>query len=177
MDEPGVIDSYLDELMAALRVEPRRARRILIETEDHLREAVRDHVAAGMSEADAERLAIERFGTAREVAARFSGFAVSTRGWLLRMYFWMAMLFGIGMVTVGVAGELGVAAGFVFGKEYIAGNTPGTTYTPARCQELARLTGTKLPVTTDFPQGPIATGNGSLSVTPIPQAGSKVVGV
>ncbi len=106
MDEPGMIDTYLDELMTALRVEPRRARPILIETEDHLREAVRDHVAAGIDEPSAERLAIERFGAPREIAARFNGAAVTPRGWLLRMYFWLAMLFGIGMVTVGVAGEI-----------------------------------------------------------------------
>lgn len=71
MDESGLIDTYLDDLFAALRGEPRRARRILIEAEDHLREAVRDHIAAGMSESDAERLAIERFGSAREIAERF----------------------------------------------------------------------------------------------------------
>jgi hypothetical protein len=159
VDEPGMIDTYLDELMAALRVEPRRARRILIETEDHLREAVRDHVAAGMEEAAAERLAIERFGSPREIAARFNGASVTPRGWLLRMYFCLAMLFGVGMVAVGVAGEIAIGAGFVFGKEYIAGNAPDTTYTPARCEELARLTGYRKPppTTQEDPAGDVFT--------------------
>ena len=53
MPNPGLIDDYLDELLDALRVDGRRARRILIETEDHLLEAVRDRVAAGSTPAEA----------------------------------------------------------------------------------------------------------------------------
>lgn len=58
-----MISRYLDSLSAELRV-PRRARaRILAETRDHLLEAV----AAGQSEKEA----VEAFGQARQVAARF----------------------------------------------------------------------------------------------------------
>ncbi len=62
-----VIESYLAELSRLLRVPPWRKRRILAEVEAHLRDAGGDEDA------------IERFGTADEVARRFNELAPKPR--------------------------------------------------------------------------------------------------
>ncbi|MEO9254027.1 MAG: permease prefix domain 1-containing protein [Tepidiformaceae bacterium] len=142
MDEPGLIDEYLDELAAALRVDGRRARRILAETEDHLNEAVRTQLLAGLSEAEAEREAILRFGTPSDIAARFSNGltdGLAMRSWLFRMYVYVALLAGVVLVSAGVAGQISSGVGLAFGKDIMAGDAPGTSYTAGRCQEYFAL--------------------------------------
>lgn len=136
MAEPGVIDSYLDELYAELRVEPRHARRVLAEAEDHLREAAAAQESAGATPEAAEAAAVAAFGTASTVADRFAqelGVAVSPRTWFFRLYLRMAMLAGIGLIAIGVSTIVVVAFAWAFGRDYIAGDTPGTTYTADRC--------------------------------------------
>ena len=136
MAEPGVIDSYLDELYAALRVEPRQARRILAEAEDHLREAAAVREAAGAAPERAEAEAVAAFGAATVVAARFArelGSAVAPRTFFFRLYLRMAMLVGIGLVAIGLSTAVVIALAWGFGKDYIAGDIPGTTYTAERC--------------------------------------------
>ena len=66
------IQGYLDQLLTYLRGSAHDVRRILSETEEHLRDATAELVAAGASEEEAQRLAIERFGHPRTVAQRFS---------------------------------------------------------------------------------------------------------
>ena len=138
MDQSGLIDQYLDELADALRVGARRARRILAETEDHLNEAVRSRVEAGSTPEEAQRAAIAGFGAPREIAARFGNGiteGLPLRSWLFRMYVYIALLAGVVLVSVGVAGEISAGVGLAFGKDIMAGDAPGTSYTPARCQD------------------------------------------
>lgn len=129
-----MIDSYLDELADALSVDPRRARRILAESESHLRESADELAAGGLAPAEAEREAISRFGSAKLVASRFDS-AVSQRTWWLRAYLYAALLGGVVLVAAGIAGELSAGAGLAFGKSYVAGDTNGVSYTPARCAD------------------------------------------
>lgn len=70
MDE---IESYLDDLATRLRIGPARARRFLAEAEEHLRQTVAREEAAGADAELAQRRAIERFGSAREVADSANG--------------------------------------------------------------------------------------------------------
>jgi hypothetical protein len=138
MDEPGLIDHYLDDLLAALRVDPRSTRRILAETEDHLHESALAFMAAGSTPAEAERQAVARFGPPAQIAARFgqgSMPALPMRSWFLRMYVYLALLAGIVLVSAGLAGEISSGIGLAFGKDIMAGDAPGTTYTAARCQD------------------------------------------
>ena len=69
MSAPGgdLVEEYLDQLYARLRCAPRDARRILAEAEDHLREAVTDGLAAGLTQAEAEQQAVSGFGSVRAV--------------------------------------------------------------------------------------------------------------
>jgi hypothetical protein len=128
------IDEYLDELADALDVSPRRARRILAEAEDHLRETTAELSRRGMRDEAAEREAIARFGSAKLVAARFSG-PVSQRAWFFRAYLYAALLGGIVLIAAGIAGELSAGFGLAFGESYVSGDTNGVAYTPARCAD------------------------------------------
>jgi hypothetical protein len=67
-----LIEGYLDQLLGHLRGSAHDVRRILAEAEEHLRDATAELVAAGASEEEAKRRAIERFGSPRTVARRFS---------------------------------------------------------------------------------------------------------
>lgn len=132
--DTGVIDEYLDALLRALRVEPARARRILAETEDHLREAVTRRIESGMSTAEAERAAIAAFGAPATVAASFNQAGVAGfRSWAFPLAAWLLLLGSIGVFAAGLAGEITVGLGISMGKQYVSGETNGVTYTAARC--------------------------------------------
>ena len=80
------VEAYLDRLDSELRTRRAPRRRLLAEAEDHLRSSAEELVARGRSAAEAERVAIERFGDAPEVAHRFavataSSTARSAVGW------------------------------------------------------------------------------------------------
>ena len=63
-----LIAAYLEQLRAGLRTTPERARQILAEAEDHLRESAAAGEAMGITERDAQEAAIAAFGGARAVA-------------------------------------------------------------------------------------------------------------
>ena len=69
----GTVEQYLDELYGRLRCPPREARRILAEAEDHLREAVTDGLAAGLTQTEAEEQAVSSFGSVRAVVRAHDG--------------------------------------------------------------------------------------------------------
>src|SRR4051812_17732130 len=129
-DDP--IERYLDELLVDLRGSPRMVRRVLTETEAHLRDAV----AQGL---DAEE-AIRRFGDARTVAVacnRESGVPLST---LVRQLVVAAcLLAAIGLTAVGASGILSLGMDAAFGPKFVAGDLPTITYTAARCAEYRTL--------------------------------------
>ena len=56
-----LIEGYLDQLLTHLRGSATDVRRILSETEEHLRDATAELEAAGASREEAQRLAVERF--------------------------------------------------------------------------------------------------------------------
>jgi hypothetical protein len=62
-----LIDDYLSQLRARLRTPAERTEQILAEAEDHLRESAAAGEALGLSERDAQEVAIENFGSARAV--------------------------------------------------------------------------------------------------------------
>jgi hypothetical protein len=66
---PKDIDTYLDELLSRLRGPAAHVRRTLAEAEAHLRDAADAEIIRGVEVPAAERKAIERFGSPRQVAA------------------------------------------------------------------------------------------------------------
>lgn len=112
-----LIDGYLDELAARLRVGPARARRLLAEAEEHLRDTAAREVAAGAAEPDAERRAIERFGTTRQVAAAANGPVLTRLGPL-----------ALGAAHLGVVGSLAVLAGTLLSRLVAAVTSTASTF-------------------------------------------------
>lgn len=130
------VEQYLDDLYARLRCAPRQARRILAEAEDHLREAVSDGLAAGLTRAEAEEQAISGFGSVRAVvrahdraAGRFPGRAV-----LFDLSLAGLKLGGIGAVAVAASGLVALAMNLLFGPRFVGGTGRGIAYPAASCR-------------------------------------------
>ena len=68
-DPTDPIDAYLDELPSRLRGPAPHIRRTLAEAEAHLRDSVDAELSNGAEPAEAQRRAIERFGSPRRVAS------------------------------------------------------------------------------------------------------------
>jgi len=107
-------------------------RRMLAEAEEHLRDAV----AAGVD----PRQAIERFGSARDVAAASSRIERVPLSILVRQLVLAAwLLASIGCVAIGVSGGISGAMDAAFGPRFVAGDLPAITYTATRCDEYRAL--------------------------------------
>ena len=131
------IDAYLDDLLGRLSGPPHEVRRILAETEQHLREAAADAQARGLDRLTAERAAVERFGRPRDVAGEFrrarSLFpSIPTLASLAES---LAFLAVVGLLSIALSAGVAVVFGSVFGKSFVSGDAPGVTYTAARCAD------------------------------------------
>jgi hypothetical protein len=130
----GAVERYLDRLFDLMAGTGSAGRRTLFEVEDHLREAVADTVAAGMTQDEAEAEAVRKFGSP-EALVRGLMPANNLSVALRRLVSSAALLGAVGLVAIGVSG--GVAAGFgaAFGSTYVSGDANGVTYTASRCAD------------------------------------------
>lgn len=128
------IERYLDRLSARLRGSGADVSRVLAETEEHLRDAVRDGVAEGMTEEEAGRRAVARFGSPHVIARRFGGRPAWVQ--LVPELARMVPSAAVGLVAIGVSGVLAQVLGWLFGPAFVAGDLPWVRYTPQRCAEL-----------------------------------------
>ena len=138
MSAPGdPIEEYLDLLYVRLRITPRRARRVLAEAEDHLREAAAQGMAAGLTEREAQEAAISSFGSVRAVVRahdvrlqRFPAVAV-VRDLVLAA--WMLGTFGL--LAVGASGLVAAGMNLLFGPRFVGGTVPsGAKLAASACQ-------------------------------------------
>jgi MYXO-CTERM domain-containing protein len=131
------IEAYLDQLLTHLRGSAHDVRRILSGTEEHLRDATAEQVAAGASEEEAQRRAIERFGHPRTVARRFSArlAPVPPAAVAAELARTAVLLGAVGLVAIGASGLVAELLGRLFGAGFVAGDLPGVTYTARRCAE------------------------------------------
>lgn len=126
------IEAYLDELAERLQGGGSRLRRLLAETEDHLHASATALVAQGLDEDAAAAEAISRFGPAEVIAKRMRptnvalALDVVRAGWLLS---------GLGLVAIGVSGVVAELLFHTAGATFVAGDSLGVTYTPARCAD------------------------------------------
>src|SRR5690349_17254635 len=101
---PEPIELYLDDLFNHLTGTGAAGRRALSEAEDHLLAATAEGTAKGLSEQDAARQAVARFGDPARIAA---GLKVAHGGILaiLKPVFSGAwLLAAIGMIAIGFSG-------------------------------------------------------------------------
>jgi hypothetical protein len=132
------VDRYLDRLLAELRGSAADVRRVLAEVEEHLRDAVHAGIAEGLPEDEAERRAVERFGSPRIVARRF-GATLPPREVARTLASVLVPFAAIGLMAVGVSGVISEVFGRLFGPAFVAGDPPWVRYTPQRCAEVQRL--------------------------------------
>jgi hypothetical protein len=136
--EAEPIEDYLDELLSCLRLPPRATRRLLGETEDHLRQAADEAERAGASRVDAERVAVAQFGGAARVAAAASGARRTAPGDLVGALAWSAVtLAGVGLAAVGVSGVLAGLFDLLAGRRFVGG-LPGS-YSASTCGHFLAL--------------------------------------
>lgn len=141
-DEPDDVEerlqSYLDELLLALRGRPREARRLLTEVEAHLREAVADGMATGLDGRRAVDAALHRFGPPSAVARGLprSAAYLSLAGQMIEA----AMLTIGALLLAAGAASVPVAMLAMIGKSgLVTGDPPVQSVTPGRCQQLFRM--------------------------------------
>ncbi|NMH96534.1 HAAS signaling domain-containing protein [Pseudonocardia acidicola] len=126
------IDDYLDALLLRLHLPPRETRRLLTETEAHLRETAAGLQAHGMESRAAEREAVRRFGSAREIASAAGAARRPTLPTLLAQAVWACLaLAGAGLLAVGLSGALAALLNAVAGPGFV-GALP-RSYPAATC--------------------------------------------
>lgn len=138
--EDHPIDSYLDELLGALRMAPDRTRRILSKRKTTCerppprwsRRGSR-HRRLFTRRSPLRRTARCRaaFRRSRWARAGLQGRAGSRRPGFLRD--------GSGSVAIGTSGLLALIFALTSGKAFIFGDAPGVVYTAERCGDYARL--------------------------------------
>jgi hypothetical protein len=129
-DDP--VEVYLDDLLVQLRGSPRMVRRVLAETEAHLRDAVDD----GASPEDA----IARFGDVAQIAARCNTQTAIPMSVLARqLVLAAALLCSVGCLAIGVSGLASGVMDAVYGPGFVAGDLPTITYSSERCAEYRSL--------------------------------------
>ena len=94
------IEEYVAELGTHLRLRPEAAERFLAEVSDHLHSAAEQETAAGLGPQEAERLAVRRFGSAREIAFAANG-----------AWFGLGVRSAAALARIGAVGALAVIAG------------------------------------------------------------------
>lgn len=136
--DAGPIEAYLDELFAAARdAEPAAARRLLAETEVHLRESAARLMAQGLGPEAAETEAVRRFGPVAAVTPALRAPLRSVGRLPLRAFVRPAVgLVAIGAIAVGLSGLLSEVFGRLWGAGFVSGDLPGVAYTAARCAVL-----------------------------------------
>lgn len=135
VEPDGPVEHALDELFDGLAGAGRAGRRALAEAEDHLRSAVAEGEAVGLTGAQAERAAVERFGPLRPLAADLRAVRHGPAGWLRPAFVGCWLAGGLGLLAVGASGLLAEVFGRLFGAGFVAGDAPGVTYTPERCAD------------------------------------------
>jgi hypothetical protein len=134
----GPVDRYLDDLFDRLAGTGAAGRRTLAEVEDHLRTAADDGEALGLDRMEAEQRAVTTFGPADLMASQVRAVHRNT-AWLRPAITGALLAGGVGLLAVGASGLVAEILGRLFGAGFVAGDSPGVTYTAARCAEYVNL--------------------------------------
>lgn len=130
------IGEYLDLVRSRLRTTPQEAGRILAEAEDHLREAVADGLAAGLTEREAQEAAISSFGSVNAVVRAHNAWLWRHRPAVLLGDLALAAwkLGSLGLLAVGASGLVVAAMNAVFGRPFVGAAPAGTRFAAGACQ-------------------------------------------
>jgi hypothetical protein len=131
------IELYLDQLVEEMHGPGKEIRRALAETEDHLREAQREAMEAGIPPLEAARVAIENFGSPRIVASRYDLLRTlaSPRQTALQAFLALLLVGSFVFIGIGISGLAAAVGAVIYGPGFIAGDPPGVVYTAERCAD------------------------------------------
>jgi hypothetical protein len=131
----GPVEDYLDRLYARLPADARRARRLLAEAEDHLREATAAGLADGLSPAEAGRRAVDRLGGIRAFAGipGSSPWRPPAPSAVRDLGLAAVRMVGTGLVAIGVSGAIAAVMNAAFGRRFVGGGPGGARYSTAAC--------------------------------------------
>ena len=132
------IESYLDELLLALRGRPREARRLLTEVDTHLRESIRAGLAAGLDKPQAVDEALRRFGPP-PAAARGLPSLAAYRALLAQMTEAALLVISALLLAVGVAAVPAGILGLTGNPDLVTGDPSRPALTHGRCQQLLHM--------------------------------------
>jgi hypothetical protein len=133
------IESYLDELMLAMRGRPRDTRRLLREAEDHLRQLVQAGLAAGLDKDSATEQALARFGPPAAVARglpKRAAYQTMTGQLAETVLLVMSLL----LLAAGAAAVPAAIVALAGNAGLITGDPPGQAVPAAWCQQLLQMT-------------------------------------
>ena len=111
------IEDYLDDLVRSVRADPRATRRLLDEANDHLVTTADELQATGLARVDAEREAVRRLGSSRDLARDAS--RQSFRGLVEETVLGAVLLGACGLVAVGLSGALVAIMNGLFGDGFV----------------------------------------------------------
>jgi hypothetical protein len=134
--EDDIVEEYLDELFVALRGQPRQVRRMLAETEEHLRLTIIDDLARGTPAEDATVAAVARFGGAAEVARAWNAStpAEPMPTFLRRLAAQLVPLAGTGLIAIGLSGVIARIMTALWGRTFMFADHPAR---PTRLRPVA----------------------------------------
>ena len=133
-DAPGdVVEDYLDRLLVTLSGSPRQVRYTLAEVEAHLRDAVDEGIAAGLTEPEAQAQAVQRMGPVTGVTGPRTGLARPSLALARRLTLSAALIGGAGLVAIGGAGLVARALLAAKGDAFLTAPWPQASYTRADC--------------------------------------------
>ncbi len=136
------VEIYLDRLFDLLAGSGARGRRVLLEAQAHLEEAVEQGLAAGQSHEDAERSAIARFGSPQDIArAHVNAGALSFVEALGRVFAAGWLLTAVAGLAVGLMGLLDMVFARAVGPNFVTDDPADIIYTAERCRELGVVNG------------------------------------
>lgn len=130
-----LIDEYLELIARDLQGPAMQAHHTLLETEDHLRSAAADFMRQGISEEDAQIMAISQFGVAGDVAAGHnSEVGIFTFGATLRSLFAaLLQLVSLGFMVVGASAVIAYVASILTSTQTVFGLPPSALPTASQC--------------------------------------------
>lgn len=129
------VEAYLAALRDRLRGDPALALRTLDEVADHLYAATEELLATGLARAEAERLAVQRFGPAEPVLRSLR--RRTARALVIGSGQALVRLAGWGLVAVGLSGAVVAIFNAALGTAF-TGALPGA-YSPGACARLLAI--------------------------------------
>jgi hypothetical protein len=136
--ESTPIDDYLDQLFVRLRGTPRHARRVLAETEEHLRDSAAAQRDRGVPHAEAERQAIAAFGPV-DLVATIPAPRVPYRRIVAAAVASAWSLTAAGLIAIGLSGLIAAVMNASLGRAFVGGDSIGGSYSAAACRHVLQL--------------------------------------